>query len=321
MSKTTVSVIVPSYNVASTVVKCLDSVYAQTYGDLEVIVVNDGSTDNTLQILGDYRRSHESLVLIDQSNQGLSAARNAGLDAATGEYIFFLDSDDYLGPEEIELLAEAMDEGFDMAVGGMTYVDADGNVLRTVCDSARCLDECSYWSSVYANPNGTSVEYIVSWGKLYRARLFKRARFAPGKIHEDEFMLHHIVGQCDSVVVVPVCQLYYVQNGSSITHQPSARSKLDIVEAFLGRNRYFFDKGFFDLFWVSLCQVKAALVDSYGAVSDRADMARWLSLKKSWNHAFAIGRRHFDLRSKHYVSCLAYRCFPLFFNKRNGLSV
>lgn len=321
MSKTTVSVIVPSYNVASTVVKCLDSVYAQTYGDLEVIVVNDGSTDNTLQILGDYRRSHESLVLIDQSNQGLSAARNAGLDAATGEYIFFLDSDDYLGPEEIELLAEAMDEGFDMAVGGMTYVDADGNVLRTVCDSARCLDECSYWSSVYANPNGTSVEYIVSWGKLYRACLFKRARFAPGKIHEDEFMLHHIVGQCDRVVVVPVCQLYYVQNGSSITHQPSARSKLDIVEAFLGRNRYFFDKGFFDLFWVSLCQVKAALVDSYGAVSDRADMARWLSLKKSWNHAFAIGRRHFDLRSRHCVSCLAYRCFPLFFNKRNGLSV
>lgn len=321
MSKTTVSVIVPSYNVASTVVKCLDSVYAQTYGDLEVIVVNDGSTDNTLQILGDYRRSHESLVLIDQSNQGLSAARNAGLDAATGEYIFFLDSDDYLGPEEIELLAEAMDEGFDMAVGGMTYVDAGGNVLRTVCDSARCLDECSYWSNVYANPNGTSVEYIVSWGKLYRARLFKRARFAPGKIHEDEFMLHHIVGQCDSVVVVPVCQLYYVQNGSSITHHPSARSKLDIVEAFLDRNRYFFDKGFFDLFWVSLCQVKAALVDSYGAVSDRADMARWLSLKKSWNHAFAIGRRHFDLRSKHCVSCLAYRCFPLFFNKRNGLSV
>ncbi len=321
MSKTTVSVIVPAYNVASTVVKCLDSVYAQTYGDLEVIVVNDGSTDNTLQILGDYRRSHESLVLIDQSNQGLSAARNAGLDAATGEYIFFLDSDDYLGPEEIELLAEVMDEGFDMAVGGMTYIDADGNVLRIVCDPARHLDEYSYWTSVYANPNGTSVEYIVSWGKLYRARLFKQARFAPGKIHEDEFMLHHIVGQCDSVAVVPVSQLYYVQNSASITHQPSARSKLDIVEAFLDRNRYFFDKGFSDLFWASLCQVKAALVDSYGSVSDETDTMRWCGLKEGWNHAFAIGRRHFNLRNRHCVSCLAYRCFPKLFNKRNGLSV
>lgn len=321
MSNATVTVIVPSYNVASSVVKCLDSVYAQTYDDLEVIAVNDGSTDNTLQVLRDYRRRHESLILIDQSNQGLSAARNTGLNAATGEYIFFLDSDDFLGPEEIELLVEAMEEGLDMTVGGMTYVDADGNFLRTVCEPARRLNERSYWASVYANPNGNSVEYIVSWGKLYRAHLFERARFAPGKIHEDEFILHHIVGQCDSVAVVPVSQLYYVQNSASITHQPSARSKLDIVEAFLDRNQYFLDKGFFDLFWTSLCQVKAALVDSYDAVSDEADMRRWCDLKEGWNHAFAIGKRHFDFRSRRCVSCLAYRCFPKLFNKRNGLSV
>ena len=101
MSKKTVSVIVPSYNVASTVVRCLDSVYAQTYEDLEVVVVNDGSTDNTLQVLRDYRRAHMTLVLIDQHNQGLSAARNTGLDAATGEYIYFLDSDDYFGRRKL----------------------------------------------------------------------------------------------------------------------------------------------------------------------------------------------------------------------------
>ena len=218
MSKTTVSIIVPAYNVASTVVKCLDSVYAQTYGDLEVIVVNDGSTDNTLQVLRDYRRDHGPLVLINQRNQGLSAARNTGLDAATGEYVYFLDSDDYLGPEEIEFLVDAMDEGMDMAVGGMTYVDTDGNVLKTVCDPACHLDELGYWDRVYSNPNGSSVEYIVSCGKLYRADLFKRARFAPGKIHEDEFMLHHIVEQCGGVAVVPVSKLYYVQNNASITH-------------------------------------------------------------------------------------------------------
>lgn len=257
MSKKTVSVIVPSYNVASTVVRCLDSVYAQTYEDLEVVVVNDGSTDNTLQVLRDYRRAHMTLVLIDQHNQGLSAARNTGLDAATGEYIYFLDSDDYLGPEEIELLVDAMDEGMDMAVGGMTYVDADGNVLRTVCDPACHLEELGYWDRVYGNPNGSSVEYIISCGKLYRADLFKQVRFALGKIHEDEFMLHHIVRQCGGVAVVPVSMLYYVQNNASITHRPSTRSKLDIVEAFLDRNRYFLDRGFFDLFWTSLCQVKA----------------------------------------------------------------
>lgn len=318
MSKKTVSVIVPSYNVASTVVRCLDSVYAQTYEDLEVVVVNDGSTDNTLQVLRDYRRAHMALVLIDQHNQGLSAARNTGLDAATGEYIYFLDSDDYLGPEEIELLVDAMDEGMDMAVGGMTYVDADGNVLRTVCDPACHLEELGYWDRVYGNPNGNSVEYIVSCGKLYRANLFKQARFALGKIHEDEFMLHHIVKQCGGVAVVPVSKLYYVQNNASITHRPSARSKLDIVEAFLDRNRYFLDRGFYDLFWTSLCQVKAALVDSYCVISNEVEMSRWHDLKEDWNRAFAVGRRHFDLRDRHCVSCLAYRCFPTFFNKRNS---
>lgn len=318
MSKTTVSVIVPSYNVASSVGRCLDSVYGQTYGDLEVIAVNDGSTDDTLQVLREYRRNHGSLILIDQCNQGLSAARNAGIDAATGEYIFFLDSDDYLGPEEIELLANAMSEDVDMVVGGMTYVDADGKILRTVCDPACRLDEPRYWDRVYGNPNGNSVEYIVSWGKLYRADLFKRVRFAPGKIHEDEFMLHHIVEQCGGMAVVPVSKLYYVQNNASITHRPSARSKLDIVEAFLDRNRYFLDKGFFDLFWTSLCQVKAALVDSYCAISDDVEMLRWHDLKEDWNRAFADGRRHFDLCDKHCVSCLAYRCFPTFFNKRNS---
>lgn len=318
MNKTMVSVIVPSYNVASSVARCLDSVYGQTYGDLEVIAVNDGSTDDTLQVLSEYRRNHGSLILIDQSNQGLSAARNAGIDAATGEYIFFLDSDDYLGPEEIELLANAMSEDVDMVVGGMTYVDADGNILRTVCDPACRLDELGYWDRVYGNPNGNSVEYIVSWGKLYRAGLFKRARFAPGKIHEDEFMLHHIVKQCGGMAIVPVSKLYYVQNNASITHRPSARSKLDIVEAFLDRNRYFLDKGFFDLFWTSLCQVKAALVDSYCVISDDVEMLRWHDLKEDWNRAFADGRRHFDLRDRHCVSCLAYRCFPTFFNKRNN---
>lgn len=321
MSKTTVSVIVPSYNVASSVGRCLDSVYGQTYGDLEVIAVNDGSTDDTLQVLREYRRNHGSLILIDQCNQGLSAARNAGIDAATGEYIFFLDSDDYLGPEEIELLANAMSEDVDMVVGGMTYVDADGNALRTVCDLERRLDERGYWDCVYGNRGGNSVEYVVSCGKLYRARLFERTRFAPGKIHEDEFILHCIVGQCRCVAVVPVRQLYYVQNGGSITHRPSARSMLDVVEAFLGRNRYFLDKGYLDLFWTSLCQVKAALVDSLDVVVDEGDVMRWRDLKAAWNYSFATGRRYFNLRNRHCLSCAAYRCLPALFNKRNGSAV
>lgn len=321
MSKRTVSVIVPAYNVATSVVRCLDSVYAQTYGNLEVIAVNDGSTDDTMRVLYDYRERHESLVLVDQQNQGLSAARNAGLDVAIGEYIFFLDSDDYIGPDEIGLLVEAMNEDTEMVVGGMTYVDASGNVLRTVCDPAACLDERGYWNRVYNNDDGSSVEYVVSCGKLYQAGLFEHVRFAPGKIHEDEFILHHIVGQCETIAVVPCSQLYYVQNSGSITHRPSACSMLDTVEAFLERNRYFFDRGYLDLFWASLCQVKAALLASLEAVSAGFDILRWQDLKSKWDRAFSDGFRYFNPCSRHCLSCAAYRCFPGFFNKRNGSAV
>ena len=178
-----VSVIIPAYNVAPFIVECLDSVYEQTYSNIELIVVNDGSTDETLAMLRDYRVEHGTMILIDQPNRGLSAARNAGLDIASGDFVFFLDSDDYIGADEIGSLVDAMADGVDMAVGGMTYVDESHNVLKTVCDSGRCLNEAGYWDRVYANEDGTSVEYIISCGKLYRAAIFDDVRFAQGKLH------------------------------------------------------------------------------------------------------------------------------------------
>lgn len=313
-----VSVIVPAYNVASSVVGCLDSVYAQSYANIELIVVNDGSTDETLAKLRAYRAEHSSMTLIDQPNRGLSAARNAGLDAASGELIFFLDSDDYIGADEIGTLVGAMEDGVDMVVGGMTYVDEAHNVLKVVCDSGRGLDEGGYWGRIYANEDGTSVEYIISCGKLYRASIFDDVRFAQGKLHEDEFVIHQVVSRCRAVRVVPCCQLFYVQNSESITHRPSARALLDVAEAFIGRNRYFLDKGYLDLYWASLCQSKAALATASAAVEAIDDVARWKGLKGDWNASFAAGLGRFDIRKHNCVSCAAYRALPWLFNKRAG---
>ena len=313
-----VSVIIPAYNVAPFIVECLDSVYEQTYSNIELIVVNDGSTDETLAMLRDYRVEHGTMILIDQPNRGLSAARNAGLDIASGDFVFFLDSDDYIGADEIGSLVDAMADGVDMAVGGMTYVDESHNVLKTVCDSGRCLNEAGYWDRVYANEDGTSVEYIISCGKLYRAAIFDDVRFAQGKLHEDEFVIHQIVSRCREIRVVSCCQLFYVQNSKSITHRPSARALLDVAEAFLGRNRYFLKRGYIGLYWASLCQSKAALATASAVAKSNGDVARWKGLKKEWNASFAAGRGHFDIRKHNCVAFAAYRVFPWFFNKRAG---
>ena len=313
-----VSVIVPAYNVAPSIVGCLDSVYAQSYVNIELIVVNDGSTDETLAKLRDYRAEHDSMILIDQPNRGLSAARNVGLDAAGGDLISFLGSDDYIGVDEIEALVDAMEDGVDMVVGGMTYVDEAHNVLKVVCDTSRDLDESGYWDRIYANEDGTSVEYVISCGKLYRAAIFDDVRFARGKLHEDEFVIHQIVSRCRAVRVVSCCQLFYVQNSKSITHRPSARALLDAVEAFLERNRYFLGKGYLNLYWASLCQSKAALATASAAIETIDDVARWKGLKGDWNALFAAGLGHFNVRERNCVSCAVYRALPWVFNKRGG---
>lgn len=121
--KPLISVIVPVYNVEKYLPKCLDSLLAQTWQELEIIVVDDGSPDNSWDIMQEYARRDSRVRLIRQKNGGLSAARNAGVEAARGEWIGFLDSDDYVAPEMYErLYRAAVEQGAQMAVCSFTYV-------------------------------------------------------------------------------------------------------------------------------------------------------------------------------------------------------
>ena len=316
MHEPLVSIIIPAYNVASSIVKCLNSVYAKKKKKIEVIVVNDGSTDATLKLLRELHNEHNDLCIINQDNRGLSGARNAGLDYASGDYIFFLDSDDYIGSFEIEMLVKrAVETDADMVVGGMMYVSPTGEITQSICDASRSLDKRSYWNRVYGNADGSSVEYIVSCGKLYKAFLFENVRFALGKIHEDEFIIHHLVSQCSLIEVLNCNQLFYVQNDTSITHRPSPKSTLDATEAFLLRNQFFFEAGYTDLFWASLCQTKAALISARKVSTKACECLRWKDLKRKWNRSFRRGCRFFDVLNRNCISSCAYFFIPGFFQK------
>ena len=129
-----VSVIIPVYNSEKYVEKCICSVMAQTLPELEIIIINDGSTDESGRILRELAQKDSRIVLLEQENQGVAAARNQGVEKATGKYLTFVDGDDYLQEDYIELMYNlAEKETLDMVICGLTYVDEGGKELNKSC--------------------------------------------------------------------------------------------------------------------------------------------------------------------------------------------
>lgn len=231
-----ISVIVPVYKVERFLAKCVDSILNQTYPRLEVILVDDGSPDGCPAICDDYARKDNRVRVVHQQNGGLSAARNAGLDIAGGEYIAFVDSDDYIQPDAYEKLFHALgDAEADLAVCNYRWVDTAGNTLPDAQtpitdgvligrdDAVRPLGQDNNWY------------WVVAWNKLYKRRLFDTVRFPVGKLHEDEFVIHRILLQCERVACVSDALYNYVQHQSGITRSGYSLRRLDGAEALFDR--------------------------------------------------------------------------------------
>ena len=128
-----VSIIIPVYNNEKYIEKCIHSVLNQTFGELEIIAVNDGSTDESGKILKNLEREDVRIILLEQNNQGVAAARNLGVKKSTGKYITFVDGDDYLKNDYIEKMYDlAEKESLDMVISGLTYVDESGKELNKI---------------------------------------------------------------------------------------------------------------------------------------------------------------------------------------------
>lgn len=186
-----VSVIVPVFRVEMFLSKCIDSILAQTFTDFEVILVDDGSPDNCGAICDEYASRDHRIKVIHKSNGGLSDARNAGLDVATGEFICFVDSDDWIEKDllqdNITLLQQA---NADMVIFNYQEVYKDNTLLQyRVCSSAN-YDKAYYF---FRAP-------VMVWCKLYRADMWKQLRFPVGLKHEDDYVMPYLVAMCDNII-------------------------------------------------------------------------------------------------------------------------
>ena len=188
-----ITVIVPVYNVEHYLDKCLDSLIRQTYKNLEIIVINDGSTDNSGAICQEYARKDNRIIYIEKENGGLSEARNIGLDRMTGSYVTFVDSDDWVELDYVETLYQKITEyQADIAVGnyysfnqseGMYYFHIFGDSYYE-----KVYDNVSIFENLYESKEMKNIAFISVWGKLYKASLFKYLCFDKDRLREDCYL-------------------------------------------------------------------------------------------------------------------------------------
>ena len=188
-----ITVIVPVYNVENYLNKCLDSLINQTYKNLEIIVINDGSTDNSGEICQEYAQKDNRIIYIEQENGGLSDARNTGLERMTGSYVTFVDSDDWVEPDYVEVLYNKLIEyQADIAVGNYySYNEQEGIFYFHIFGNSyyeKVYDNVSIFENFYESEHMKNFALICVGGKLYKSDLFRELRFEVGKLGEDGYL-------------------------------------------------------------------------------------------------------------------------------------
>ena len=219
-----VSVIVPAFNAETTIVRCIESICASDERDtLEVIVVDDGSGDQTSDVLANLSRLHPAVRYLHQENAGVAAARNAGLALACGQYICFVDSDDYVAPNFFSTLLHYAGMGHDLGVSEAIDVSEGGDILggrTTSKDLAIVLDEKYDFDADYA--------HSTAWGCLYARNLLDGLSFLPSlTIGEDTLLYHQALLRAKRPVHISYRGYYYVQLDSSLVHEKRAARYLD----------------------------------------------------------------------------------------------
>lgn len=227
-----ISIIIPIYEVEEYLEKCIESIVSQTYENLEIILVDDGSPDRCPQICDEWEKRDERIKVIHKKNGGLSDARNTGLAVAKGEYIGFVDSDDYIDKEMYEKLYIAMkSENADLAICNLEKVREDGSSIEEESPIKNDVFTGAVGLEKICDPCISGWYYVTVWNKLYHRKILDGIEFPLGKIHEDEFVIHEILYQCERIVTLEEKLYKYVQrNGSIMSHEYGIKN-LDAVEA------------------------------------------------------------------------------------------
>lgn len=246
MDNPKLSVIVPIYNVEPYLRRCVDSVLAQTLADIEIILVNDGSTDGCADICNEYAGKDYRIKVIHKENGGLSSARNAGLDSATGEFIAFVDGDDCISPEMyMKMLTALQKEHADLCVCG--YQKADENYNSVGSGSSHIYQVLPGIQAIEKMYSNDYIYFTIACNKLFKSCLFSEIRFPEGKLFEDGYAAFRYYYLCKTVVCLPDCFYLYLTRTGSITTSKLTVKNLDGLSAEVDSINFLTEKGCFEL--------------------------------------------------------------------------
>lgn len=228
-----ISVIIPAYNIERFIARAIESVVAQSFGDWELVIINDGSTDRTLEVAGRYAAADPRIKIMSQTNKGLAAVRNEGLRFAEEDYIVFIDGDDELSPEFLSVCYEIM------KARDVDIVCTDNYKFKSEKKLDRVKDKIAY----KINPQIEVMDGLTAakrslhqtgfdssaWGKLYRREVFDSIVFKEGEVFEDLNVMYKILLNCRQVARVDIPLYFYRQRSGSIINSVSP-SKLDVLK-------------------------------------------------------------------------------------------
>lgn len=243
MNDPLISVVIPVYKVEAYLDRCVESVVRQSYEKLEILLVDDGSPDRCGAMCDAWAGKDSRIRVLHQKNAGLGAARNRGTEIAAGEFVTYVDSDDYLAPDAIELLLRLLQEqGAEIAVADCVKTQEDHvSFDRTTEEQIRLFTGKEACMTLQGWE--LYMPMVTAWGKLFPRELLLREAFTEGRLHEDEATTYRLYAAVSRVALSSRPVYAYYQNPNSIMHTRSERSQRDTLLAYCEQIRFFRSQG------------------------------------------------------------------------------
>ena len=237
-----ISIIIPIYNVEQYLNKCIESVVNQSYRNLEIILVDDGSPDGCPSICDEWAKKDNRIKVIHKENGGLSDARNYGIEASTGDYLMFLDSDDYIDKNMCYNLLTLIDEyNCDFAMSNLTRFNEGEN--PSLDDEKQYKTRCYDYDTMIdmvLHSDKVLPYLVISCAKLYKRNLFKNIRYPLGRLHEDEYVIHNIICESKNGFAYHDKPMYfYLQRATSMMGKRGEKNIVDALDAYKLRYDHF----------------------------------------------------------------------------------